>query len=159
MNGSTSCRTALAAARTNTIEDTLKSETNGWPGRLKIAGTFVTPATMPELHERISHLVESGGPAFVLSGNVHDINTARANPWLLALYNRAAIVRVDGAGVVWAAGLLGHKIPLRIAWADWGLPLARHIAERGHSLFLLGGPEGCARATADIFSPPIPPFG
>ncbi|MBD3316126.1 MAG: WecB/TagA/CpsF family glycosyltransferase [Chitinivibrionales bacterium] len=146
VNGSKSIEKASA------LSSSYASEENSALRRLNVAGTFVTPATMDELHREISRLVETGGPAFVLSGNVHGINTAKANPWLQEFYNRANAVRVDGAGVVWAARLLGHKIPPRITWADWGAPLARHIADRGHSLFLLGGPDECAQATADIFT-------
>ncbi len=115
---------------------------------ITVAGVRVTAASMGELHRAISDLVESKAQGYVLSGNVHGLNMARKYPWLGDFYASADIVRVDGAGVVLGARILGHHIPPRITWADWGWPLAEYLAEQGHSLYLLGGPEGMAEKAA-----------
>ncbi len=115
---------------------------------LTILGIKVTPATPGELHDEIKRLVESGGPGFVLSGNVHGLNLARKLDWLGEFYNRADLVRVDGVGVVLGARLLGRRVPGRLTWADWGWLLAEYCAREGLSLYLLGGPEGAAEETA-----------
>jgi len=115
----------------------------------KILGIKITPAEPQELHAEITRLIAQGGPGFVLSGNIHGINLARQLGWLADFYNRADLVRVDGAGVVLGARLLGHSIPKRLTWADWGWMLADYVAEKGHSLYLLGGPEGAASESAD----------
>lgn len=113
-----------------------------------MAGVKVTPATVDQLHQAIKNLVASGGPGFVLSGNVHGLNLARRLAWLGRFYDRADLVRVDGAGVVLGARLLGRRIPARITWADWGRQLADFCAREGLSVFLLGGPQGAAEAAA-----------
>ena len=92
----------------------------------------------------------------MLSGNIHGINLARQSGWLADFYNRADLVRVDGAGVVLGARLLGHSIPKRLTWADWGWMLARYLAEKGHSLYLLGGPIGVAVQAADMLTKHAP---
>jgi len=117
--------------------------------KLKILGIKITPAEPQELHAEITRLIAQGGPGFVLSGNIHGINLARQLRWLADFYNQADLVRVDGAGVVLGARLLGHSIPKRLTWADWGWMLADYVAEKGHSLYLLGGPEGAASESAD----------
>jgi N-acetylglucosaminyldiphosphoundecaprenol N-acetyl-beta-D-mannosaminyltransferase len=109
---------------------------------IKLLGVKVTPGTMEELHARISELVNSGRPSFVLSGNIHGINLARKLPWLGDFYNRADVIRVDGAGIVWAVRILGSTIPPRLTWADWGFPFAAFLADKKYSVFLLGGPPG-----------------
>ncbi len=123
---------------------------------LSITGIRVTPATVGQLHEGISAIISSGRQGFVLSGNVHGLNTAHRLPWLKSFYNRADIVRVDGAGIVWAARLLGYSIPPRMTWADWGWLLADYCAAQGHSLFLLGGPPDCAKRTAELLAARAP---
>jgi len=60
-------------------------------------------------------------------------------------------VRIDGAGVVLGAKLLDVSIPKRNTWADWGWPLAAYLAEKKHSVYLLGGPAGAAEKTAELF--------
>jgi N-acetylglucosaminyldiphosphoundecaprenol N-acetyl-beta-D-mannosaminyltransferase len=116
---------------------------------MRILGIKITPAEPQELHAEITRLILRGGPGFVLSGNVHGINLACQIGWLRAFYNLADVVRVDGAGVVLAARLLGHQIPKRLTWADWGWMLADYLAKKGHSLYLLGGPEGAASESAN----------
>ena len=115
----------------------------------KILGIKITPAEPWELHAEITRLILQGVPGFILSGNIHSINLARKRDWLANFFNRADVVRVDGAGVVLGARLLGHCIPKRLTWADWGWILAEYLAEKGHTLYLLGGPEGIAEKAAD----------
>lgn len=119
--------------------------------KIDILGTMVTPATMDEIHAGISRIIASGKKGYVLSGNVHSINLTCKTPWLRDFFNQADIVRVDGAGVVLGAKILGRNIPARLTWADWGRPFAEYVASKGHSLFLLGGPHGAADNTAALF--------
>jgi len=116
---------------------------------LHILGIKITSAEMREVHEKISRFIERGGQSFILSGNIHGLNLARKYRWLADFYNRADLVRVDGAGVVLGARLLGYHICRRMTWADWGWSLARYLAEKGHSVYLLGGPTGTAAAAAE----------
>jgi len=119
--------------------------------KINIIGIPVSPAHSHELHAGISEIIGSGRPGVVLSGNVHGLNLAYKLAWLKEFYQRADIVRVDGAGIVWAAGILGSKIPSRLTWADWGWLFAEYVASRGYSLFLLGGPQNTAELTAALF--------
>jgi N-acetylglucosaminyldiphosphoundecaprenol N-acetyl-beta-D-mannosaminyltransferase len=116
---------------------------------IKILGIKITPAKPHEIHTAITRLVSQGGPGFILSGNIHGINLARKIDWMREFYNRADVVRVDGAGVVLGARILKHHIPKRLTWADWGWMLAKYLAQNGHSLYLLGGPAGVAAKAAD----------
>ncbi len=123
---------------------------------IPILGVKVTPATVDSLHRMISQLVWAPGHSFVLSGNIHGINMARKHPWLRKFYLEADVVRVDGAGVVLAARLLGYKIPPRITWADWGELLAGYCAQMEHSLFFLGGRPWSAEKTVEIMKGRFP---
>lgn len=116
---------------------------------LNITGIKTTPATVDELHHEISRLLnQNTSQSVVLSANIHGLNLARKHQWLREFYSRADIVRVDGAGVVAAAHLLGHPIPGRATWGDWGWQLAAHCASNKHTLYFLGGKPGSALETA-----------
>ena len=117
--------------------------------RMKILGTKITPLKPEEIHTGISDIIRSGKKGFVLSGNIHGINNSKKHSWLNAFYSKADIVRVDGAGIVLGARILGYKIPKRLTWADWGWILARYLSEKGHSLYLLGGPKNIAAKAAE----------
>lgn len=115
---------------------------------LRLLGLKVHAAEMWELHQEISRIIGHGGPGYVLSANIHGFNLARRMPWLADFYNRADLVHCDGAGIMLGARILGRKIPVRLTYADWGWDLARYCAGQGHSLFLLGGPQGVAEEAA-----------
>jgi N-acetylglucosaminyldiphosphoundecaprenol N-acetyl-beta-D-mannosaminyltransferase len=115
---------------------------------IKILGVKITSAKPEEIHQEISRLIHTGGPGFVLSGNIHSLNLARKNPWLADFFNQADLVRVDGSGIVLGGRLLGHSVNQRLTWADWGWMLGAYAASQGHTLFLLGGPQGAASEAA-----------
>jgi len=115
---------------------------------IQILGIRVTSATMKEIHHEISRIIKNGGPGFILSANIHGLNLADRFRWLADFYNRADLVEVDGAGVVLGARILGYKIHKRMTWADWGWHMADYFAEKGHSVFLVGGAEGVAEEAA-----------
>jgi len=54
----------------------------------------------------------------------------------------------DGMSVVWAARLLGHELPERVALTYAIEDLAANWDARGFSVFFLGGEPGCAEAAA-----------
>ena len=107
-----------------------------------LLGVKITPGTIAELNREISRLLALDRPSIILSANVHSLNFCRHLPWLAAFYNQADIVYVDGAGIVLGARLLGYRFPPRTTMDDWGWSAARHLARRGHSLYLLGNPPG-----------------
>ena len=133
------------------MSEAVDGEKNMQLKKIDILGISVTPARMHELHDGISQIIDTGHKGYILSGNIFSVNLASKIPWLKDFLNRADMVRVDGAGIVLGARILGYKIPERITWADWGWPLAEFIAKKKYSLFLLGGPHGSAERTAELF--------
>jgi N-acetylglucosaminyldiphosphoundecaprenol N-acetyl-beta-D-mannosaminyltransferase len=116
-----------------------------------LLGVKITPGTIPQLNREISRLLDRDRPGIILSANVHSINYCQHLPWLAAFYKQADIIYVDGAGIVLGARLLGYKFPPRTTMDDWGWSAARHLARRGHSLYLLGNPpEVAARAAVKL---------
>jgi N-acetylglucosaminyldiphosphoundecaprenol N-acetyl-beta-D-mannosaminyltransferase len=76
-------------------------------------------------------------------------NTAARNRLLQAALGQADLVYCDGAGVRLGARILGATIPRRMTGADFVWDLAALAADRGHSIFWLGGREGVARRAAE----------
>ncbi len=116
--------------------------------RVDVLGVGVDPLTVEDLHAEIGRLVGGGGPALVLSANVHCLNLCYEDPALRDFLNRAEVVLCDGAGVMLAARILGGRIPERITYADWAWRLAAFAAARGFSLYFLGARPGVADEAA-----------
>lgn len=92
--------------------------------------------------------ITAGQKTLVLSGNVHAFNLAYEQPWLRGLFNRADLVRIDGAGMRLGARLLGQALPPRMTWADFIWELAAFAAPHGYRFFFLGARPGMAEAAA-----------
>jgi N-acetylglucosaminyldiphosphoundecaprenol N-acetyl-beta-D-mannosaminyltransferase len=116
--------------------------------RLEVLGVGVDPLTAKELGGEIEHLVRGGECALVLNVNAHCLNLCYDDPELRAFVNDAEVVFCDGAGVRFAARMLGGRIPERVTYADWIWQLADLAADRGFSLYLLGARPGVAREAA-----------
>ena len=119
--------------------------------RLKVLGVPVDAVTYDSWMERIGSWVKAGGGArHVCTVNPEFIMIAQGDPIFFNILNRAEICVADGVGLLWASRRLGAPIPERVTGSD-GVPLiARHAAQSGWRLFLLGAAEGIAERAAAI---------
>ncbi len=78
------------------------------------------------------------------------------HPELITILRKADLVTADGMPVVWAARLLGTRLKERVTGADLVPALAQACAQRGKSLYLLGGQGDVAWKTAEIFQKRYP---
>lgn len=69
---------------------------------------------------------------------------------LRSILRNADLVTADGMPLVWLSQLLGTPLSERVTGADLVPELAKRAAEQGKSIYLLGGKNGSAKATAKI---------
>ncbi|MCY3867826.1 MAG: WecB/TagA/CpsF family glycosyltransferase [Chloroflexi bacterium] len=119
--------------------------------RLKVLGVPIDAITYDSWMRRIGSWVAAGGSArHVCTVNPEFIMIAQADPIFFNILNRAEICVADGVGLLWASRHLGAPIPERVTGSD-GVPLiARHAAQNGWKLFLLGAADGIAERAAAI---------
>jgi N-acetylglucosaminyldiphosphoundecaprenol N-acetyl-beta-D-mannosaminyltransferase len=113
-----------------------------------VLGIQLSTCGQVELLDAIGQGIKMESKMIVLSGNVHSFNLAYRQPWLRNFFNRADIVRLDGAGVRLGAWILGYRTPSRMTWADFAWDLAEFAAPRGFTLFFLGARPGVADKAA-----------
>lgn len=116
-----------------------------------LLGSKVTSMSVDELFDQVDQIIAAGGRETILNTNIHGIQLDARMPWLRDFRNRTRIVHVDGAGVILGARLLGMDVGPRICINDFFWPMTARCAEKGHSLFLLGGqPDVMDRAAAAV---------
>jgi len=115
---------------------------------ISLLGVKIHPVTRPALRDFIAQSIQSNARVLALNVNVYAMNLAYENPWLRRFFNQSAITFADGAGVVFAAKLLGRRIPERITYADWMWELASIAADEGYTLFFLGAEPFVAEQAA-----------
>jgi N-acetylglucosaminyldiphosphoundecaprenol N-acetyl-beta-D-mannosaminyltransferase len=84
----------------------------------------------------------------LITVNPEFVMAAQSNPDFRNAINHAALVVADGIGVVWASRYLGKPLPERITGVDTLVALAKHCAQAGYSLYLLGAASGVAEEAA-----------
>jgi N-acetylglucosaminyldiphosphoundecaprenol N-acetyl-beta-D-mannosaminyltransferase len=113
-----------------------------------IFGVPVAALNVEELHGCLRERIAQGERTLALNVNVHALNLAYEQPWMLQFFHQADLVFCDGTGVILAARMLGSRIPERITYADWAWKLAAFGAAQGYSFFYLGGKPGVAEKAA-----------
>jgi N-acetylglucosaminyldiphosphoundecaprenol N-acetyl-beta-D-mannosaminyltransferase len=89
-----------------------------------------------------------GEPKYVVTPNAQHVVLLAKDEYFRKIYSAAAFVLPDGASLLLAARILGHKIPHRIAGVDMFEALCRRAAAEGLRVFLLGGRPGSAETAA-----------
>jgi len=78
------------------------------------------------------------------------------HPELVDILRRADLVTADGMPIVWVSRLLGNPLRERVAGADMVPRLAAKAAQRGKSIYLLGGRPGVGEEAAGVLKQRYP---
>jgi N-acetylglucosaminyldiphosphoundecaprenol N-acetyl-beta-D-mannosaminyltransferase len=113
--------------------------------RVNILGLPIDNCTMHEALQKIVGYVEGHQFSFAATPNVDFVIKARKDPVLRDLYEKANLVVADGVPLLWASRMLGTPLQERINGTDLFERTCELAAERGYSVYLLGGNPGAAR--------------
>jgi len=118
--------------------------------RVEILGVGVDPMTYEGALAQIQSFVQKGVTHQVVTVNPEFVMRAQSDEPFRRVLNGADLVLADGIGLVWAARLLGHRLPERVAGSDLVPRIAQRAAEVGWRLYFLGAPPGVAERAAHI---------
>jgi glycosyltransferase, WecB/TagA/CpsF family len=121
-------------------------------------GVDVDSVTMPEAVVSVCTYMDERAGVMIATANAEMIMRATHDPELCAILNAAALVVPDGAGTVWAARHLGHRMPERVAGYDLAQELLRRAPAEGRRVYFFGSAPGVAekaKAKAESLYPGI----
>jgi N-acetylglucosaminyldiphosphoundecaprenol N-acetyl-beta-D-mannosaminyltransferase len=107
-------------------------------------GLEIHNLTMDEALLAIGEIVERRRFAYAVTPNVDHTVKLRKSALFRELYSKASLVVADGVPLLWAARLLGTPLKARINGTDLFERSCEFAAQRGYSVFLLGGSPGAA---------------
>ena len=126
--------------------------------RVNILGVHVDVVTMAEAVAAVRSYMDARAGVMIATANAEMIMRATHDPELCDILNAAALVVPDGAGTVWAARHLGHRMPERVAGYDLAQELLRAAPSEGRRIFFFGSAPGVAekaKAKAEKLYPGI----
>jgi N-acetylglucosaminyldiphosphoundecaprenol N-acetyl-beta-D-mannosaminyltransferase len=118
--------------------------------RDEFLGIELDQLSMDESIKRSIQLVYQRNTQHVVL-NAAKVVMASSSPEFLNILNKCDLVNADGMAVVWAARLLGIKVPERVAGVDFMMRLAEVAANKKLSVYLLGGTSSVVRDTKAYF--------
>lgn len=118
--------------------------------RTDILGVCFDDLGMDGAVERALELIEKRSGAYAVTPNPEIVMTARSDPELREVLNRAALVLPDGIGVVKGASLMGRPLEYgKVSGIDFAAALMGRLAERKGSVYLFGSRPGVADSAAE----------
>lgn len=111
--------------------------------KVDILGIKIDNVTMAEAVKRVERMIEGDGQHQVVTPNPEHVVMAQEDAEFRKILNSADLAIPDGIGLVWAGGL-----KQRVTGTDLVIELCRTAAQKGWSVFLLGGQEGVAEEAA-----------
>jgi N-acetylglucosaminyldiphosphoundecaprenol N-acetyl-beta-D-mannosaminyltransferase len=102
------------------------------------------PVTMDETVHRITSLMDvpRSNTIHVATLNAQFVQLAHGNAEFAELLRNADLCVADGVALVWACRFLGQPIPGRVNGTDLMVRLCEVAAERGYTVYFLGGRPG-----------------
>ena len=117
--------------------------------KISIGGVEIDCLAFEDTVNRVIRRAQSNEkPGYVVTPNAHHINLLQNNPRFQNVYHNAFLVVADGVSLLWASKWLGKPLPGRVNGTDLFERLCAEAAERGLSVFLLGGRPGAAEQAA-----------
>jgi N-acetylglucosaminyldiphosphoundecaprenol N-acetyl-beta-D-mannosaminyltransferase len=117
--------------------------------RVNVLGVEFDNVTMSEALSRLTAIVETGEPAYVVTPNPEMVYACYKDPSLYPFLADAGLCVPDGIGVIHAARILGTPLKERVPGIELGEKLIAWAAENGKSVFLLGAKPGVAETAGD----------
>jgi len=118
------------------------------PEEVELFHVPVACLTEAEVLERVRRFAASPGPHHVVTCDALCLVRAQKDAEFLRILQEADLVTADGAGVLWAARMLGLQIPARVSGVDLVDSLCGVAAKEGFKVYLLGARPGVAAEAA-----------
>ncbi len=104
---------------------------------------------MSETLRLVERYIAEGQPHQVVTVNPEFVMRARDDGAFRETLEVADLALPDGAGLLWAARIMGHPLRERVCGSDLVPQVARLAASKGYGLFLLGAAPGIAEKAAE----------
>lgn len=109
-----------------------------------LMATHVNNMTLTEAAEAIGQFISARQQAYVVEVNVDVMIKIEHDAELKRITDDADLVLVDGQPLVWVSKIYRRPVKEKVSGSDLSIELCRMAAERGYTMFILGGKEGIA---------------
>lgn len=109
-----------------------------------LLNTYVNNVNMDEAIQAIEDMIASEKKSYIVAINVDVVMKIENDSYLKEITDHADMVLVDGKPLEWIAKWHNRPIKAKISGSDLVPILCKMVAEKGYSIFIIGGKEGIA---------------
>lgn len=109
-----------------------------------LLNTYVNNVNMDEAIQAIEDMIASENKSYIVAINVDVVIKIENDRYLKEITDHADMVLVDGKPLEWIAKWHKRPIKAKISGSDLVPILCGRAAEKGYSIFIIGGKEGIA---------------
>ena len=109
-----------------------------------LLNTYVNNVNMDETIQAIEDMIASEKKSYIVAINVDVVIKIENDSYLKEITDKADMVLVDGKPLEWIAKWHNRPIKAKISGSDLVPILCERAAEKGYSIFIIGGKEGIA---------------
>ena len=109
-----------------------------------LLNTYVNNVNMNEAIQAIEDMIASEKKSYIVAINVDVVMKIENDSYLKEITDHADMVLVDGKPLEWIAKWHNRPIKAKISGSDLVPILCKMVAEKGYSIFIIGGKEGIA---------------
>lgn len=124
-----------------------------------LLNTYVNNVNMAETLQEISRLVENKKKSYVVAINVDVVMKMEKDRYLKKITDEADLTLVDGKPLIWIAKWHKRPVKAKISGSDMVPELCRVAAEKGYSMFIIGGIDGIAEKAKENLEHEFPGIG
>lgn len=110
----------------------------------QLLNTYVNNVNMDEAIQAIEDMIASEKKSYIVAINVDVVMKIENDSYLKDITDHADMVLVDGKPLEWIAKWHKRPIKAKISGSDLVPILCERAAEKGYSIFIIGGKEGIA---------------
>jgi N-acetylglucosaminyldiphosphoundecaprenol N-acetyl-beta-D-mannosaminyltransferase len=112
----------------------------------------VASLSLSETVQWVMHQMDDNRPVMHADINTFKVVQMKDDAALFNSVAAADIISADGMGIVWAARLLGKKLPGRVTGIDLMLSLVEMAFKSGKSIYLIGAKPEVVAAVVEVFT-------
>ncbi len=110
----------------------------------KFLNTYINNITMNQAIDSIEEMIEENKKSYIVAINVDVVMKIENDEYLKKIADEASMVLVDGKPLIWISKHYKRPIVEKISGSDLVPVVCEKAAEKGYSIFLIGGKEGVA---------------
>lgn len=114
-----------------------------------LLNTYVNNLTMKETIQSIEKMIRNDKKSYIVAVNVDVIVKIEQDDYLKKITDEADLVLVDGQPLIWISRMYKRDVKAKISGSDLVPLLCKRAAQKGYSVFIIGGKKGIAKKACE----------